>query len=950
MDGQLTYVNKAYASIIGYDVEEALKLSYWQVTPQDYEAQEQEQLESLSEFRRYGPYEKEYIHKDGHRVPVRLSGVLIQENGVDYIWSSVEDISLGKMANDLTTKTTLLETTFENMADGISMVDHDLNLVAYNKRFLELLNFPEDKFGYGSSFESFIRYNAEREEYGPGDIEEQIRERVQLAKQFKPHFFERTTKDGKILEIHGQPMPNGGFVTRYTDVTEKRRAEIALQESEKKFREYAMVASDWFWEMDADLRFTYFSDRNREITGFDPLLYIGKTRREIYHGDLNDKHWLDHFADLEAHRSFRSFEYDLEVANGRILTISVSGDPIFDSEGNFKGYYGTGRDITDRRLAEKTLRESEQRFRALYQQSPVGICLEDYSRVKQHIDQLFDRGITDLKDFFLEHPEEMKKVVADIVLLDANDTLIKMFKCSSLEEYFHYEENFEAWKDSGWRAFYINEFTALAKGGGSYTAEFEDHTASGERIFIRCTSRVVRGGEDDWSEIITIHEDITLSKQTEKKLLEQATVDQVTGLPNRVLLFDRLSRSIEHAKREKRNICLVFVDLDRFKSVNDSRGHAAGDQLLKQVGLRLSSLVRHEDTVARLGGDEFIILLNDVELPDGPEIVATKIIDSIAHAFVIDDRETFVTASLGIAIYPEDGEEAETLLQNSDAAMYQSKHQGRNTYRFFTPGLNDIAEEHGRIAERLRHALGRGDFKLYFQPVVDVTKDRVTAVEALIRWDDAILKSVGPEILIKVAEEAGFILPIDKWVLDQSCRQVAEWRASVAPNLILSVNVSISHFRGPGLLQAVQSALVSSKLPPHALAIEITENVLIDDSPEIMVRLNTLSDMGVRLAIDDFGTGYSSLGYLKKFQVHALKIDRSFVRDITENPGDMALVEAIIAMSKSLGVLVVAEGVETAEQLKLLKEKGCYLIQGFHFSQPLSVNKMTKYLTGKLPK
>ncbi len=944
MDGRLAYVNEAYASMIGYSVEEALDLTYWQVTPKDYEKQEGEQLTALAENGRYGPYEKEYIHKDGHRIPVRLSGVLIQENGQDMIWSSVEDITFGKMTEELSSKTKLLEATFENMADGISMVDANLVMVAFNRRFLELLNFPQDRFQPGDPFEAFIRYNAERGEYGAGDVEEQVRERVELARQFEPHHFERTTPDGAILEIRGQPMPGGGFVTHYSDVSKRKKAEKALQESEAKFREFAKISSDWFWEMDGELRFTYFSPRSKQITGFDPDIYIGKTRREIRHGGPDDKSWNRHQADLDEHRRFRSFEYDLKIADGKILTISISGNPVFDEDGAFAGYFGTGRDITERKTAEINLRASEQRFRSLFEQFPVGVTLEDYSLVKQRIDKLIGEGVKDFERYFAEHEDDLLGVIMDIRILDANDNQIRMFGATSFEQYKADEANSEIWKDSNWRQFYIGELAALASGALTYSHELQDVTADGTVIEISCTSRVITNPANDWSEVITSHEDITARKNAEEQLLVQATIDQVTGLPNRALLFDRLARAMEHAKREQRNIGLIFVDLDHFKQVNDSRGHTAGDQLLQQAGERLRNLIRHEDTVARLGGDEFIILLNDVDLPNGPEIVAKKIIEVFVDPFDLDGQETFVTASLGVSIFPEDGEDEETLLQNADAAMYKSKRNGRNTFRFFTAGLNDLAEQHNRIAERLRHALDRGDLELYFQPVVDVIGDRVSAVEALIRWDDAILKAVDTEQLIMVAEETGFILPIDKWVLANACRHVAAWRKDVAPTLQLNINVSNAHFRSLDLVESVRRVLADSGLPAAALTIEITENLLMEDSEKILGRLHELADMGVKLALDDFGTGYSSLGYLKKFQVNTLKIDRTFIAEIVSNADDLALVEAIIVMGGSLGLTVIAEGVETPEQLELLRARGCHLIQGFHFSHPLSVGDLTQYL------
>ncbi|MBC8267719.1 MAG: EAL domain-containing protein [Rhodospirillaceae bacterium] len=947
LDGRLTYVNEAYASIIGYSVEEALKLTYWQVTPVDYEKQEQQQLVSLTQTGRYGPYEKEYIHKDGHNIPVRLSGVLIRDNDEDMIWSSVEDITISKTTQELKAKTEFLETTFENMADGISMVDADFNIVAFNSRFLELLNLPKDQFHPGDSFESFIRFLVERGEYGSGDVGELVDERIKRARQMENLNFERTTPNGTVLEIRRRSTLGGGFVTLYSDISDRKAVEKALQESEAKFREFAKISSDWFWEMDADLRFTYFSPRNKEITGFDPDIYIGKTRREIRHGSDDDENWKQHLKRLDEHRAFRNFEYDLKIADGQTLTISISGDPVFKADGSFDGYYGTGRDITVRKLAEKKLSESEHQFRSLFHQFPSGVTLEDYSRVKTHIERLASEGVKDFAKYFDQNKDVLKEIIMDIGIVDANDTQIKMFGVNSFEEYRKYEADNHLWSDTSWREFYIGELTSMASGASTYTAELQDVTADGTAIELRCTSRIIKNPANDWSVVISSHEDITARKLSEEQLLQQATIDFVTGLPNRALLFDRLALAMEHARREQRNLGLIFVDLDHFKQVNDSRGHVTGDQLLKSVGQRLSNLIRHEDTVARLGGDEFIILLNDVELPSGPEIVAKKIIDAFVDPFDLEGDKIFATVSLGISIFPDDGEEAETLLQNADAAMYKSKRNGRNTFRFFTPGLNDQAEHHGRIAERLRHALDRGDLELYFQPVVDIAGERLASIEALIRWNDSVLKAVDSEQLIKVAEETGFILPIDKWVLSEACVQVAAWRAGVAPQLQLSVNVSNAHFRSPDLVESVRGALADSGLPAAALTIEITENLLMEDSVRILDRLRKLTAMGVKLALDDFGTGYSSLAYLKKFQVDALKIDQTFIQDIVTNDGDLALVDAIIAMSKSLGLTVVVEGVETPEQLELLQARGCHLIQGFHFSHPLSVDEMTEYLANE---
>lgn len=435
------------------------------------------------------------------------------------------------------------------------------------------------------------------------------------------------------------------------------------------------------------------------------------------------------------------------------------------------------------------------------------------------------------------------------------------------------------------------------------------------------------------------------TERARAQLVKVATIDHVTGLPNRALLFDRVEQAIEHAKRNNRSVGLVFVDLDQFKHINDTKGHAAGDQLLKQVGKRLCNLVRQGDTVARLGGDEFIILLHDVEMPGGPEIVAMKTIEAFSVPFDLDGHDTYVTASLGVSVYPDDGKETEMLLQHADAAMYKSKRGGRNTFHLFTPGLKDQTEQQGLIAERFRHAVDRDELDLHFQPIIDLTNNRVTAVEALIRWSEGLPNLVDPEELMSVAEETGFVVPIENWVLGKACAQLARWRESVSPSLKLNVNVSGAYFRDPALVETVKENLIVNGLPPESIMIELTENFLTSETSEISKQVSRLSEMGVRLALDDFGKGYSSLRYLRKFQINTLKIDRHFVRNIESDKGDLVLVEAIISMAHSLDLAVVAEGVETASQLKLIGDLGCELIQGFYFSEPLPADQMTSFLT-----
>ena len=430
--------------------------------------------------------------------------------------------------------------------------------------------------------------------------------------------------------------------------------------------------------------------------------------------------------------------------------------------------------------------------------------------------------------------------------------------------------------------------------------------------------------------------DITERKRAEEQLVRQASFDTVTGLPNRMLAFDRLSQAMSRGRRQDRKTGILFIDLDRFKTVNDTFGHEIGDRLLGRVGQRLSECVREADTVARLGGDEFMVILPDLNAVTDAEIVAGKILAAFSEPFAVGDREIFVTSSIGITVSPDDGDDPQVLMRNADAAMYRVKDLGRNSFEFFTPALNEQIQKRVRIESRLHRALENEEFSLVYQPVVDAQTGRLVGAEALLRWLNPALGQVPPDDFIPLAEESGQILSIGEWVLNAACRQAVAWQAEGKALLRISVNVSSRQFRGGALETLVTSALDESGLPPRALEIEITEGVLVEDLPEIGQTLARLRELGVRIAVDDFGTRYSSLSYLRRFPVDTLKIDRSFIHDVLTDPDDAKLVAAIIAMGHSLHLDIVAEGVETRDELRFLRSRGCDLVQGYLFSKPLS--------------
>jgi diguanylate cyclase (GGDEF)-like protein/PAS domain S-box-containing protein len=577
-----------------------------------------------------------------------------------------------------------------------------------------------------------------------------------------------------------------GLIGTITDVTPLKEAEAALREGEARFRDLTELSSDWYWEQDADFRFTQMSSKVHEFS-LDAKEHIGKTRWEMPIIGVTEEQWQAHKDLLAAHEPFHDFVYQRHDTNGRLRTISASGRPIFDEQGNFKGYRGTGRDITEQ-------------------------------------------------------------------------------------------------------------------------------------------------------------------KQVEEQIRHMAQHDALTGLPNRMLLHDRIGHAIAHAQRNQGLLAVLFIDLDRFKTVNDSLGHPVGDRLLKAVAGRLAACTRASDTVARIGGDEFVVLLGDLKEPEDARHVAQKVLDALSEPVTISGHELKVTPSVGICAYPHDGGDVETLMRNADTAMYHAKQMGRNNYQFFTQAMNDAAHERLLLENDLRHALERGEFTLHFQPLLDVKSGAILGLEALVRWRHPERGMVPPSEFIPAAEETGLIGPLGEWVLQQACSQARAWHDAGYPKLQVSVNCSAQQFQREGLVETVGRVLRETGLPAARLDLEITESVIIQHSEEVVARFKRLDDMGVRIAIDDFGIGYSSLSYLKRFAIHQLKIDQSFVRDIHSDPDDAAIVSAIIAIAHSLGLQVVAEGVETAEQLAFLKSLGCDAAQGYYFSRPLPPDEFAKLLDGWNPK
>ena len=575
--------------------------------------------------------------------------------------------------------------------------------------------------------------------------------------------------------LRGEPAQ----VAFVRDITERRHARQTLAASEERFRRLTALSSDWYWEQDAELRYSVVSSGILTEGGVAPESLIGKTSQEL----IADPHWPDaesHAAVLAERRPFRDVEYPVRTPAGEIRWFSSDGEPMFDARGAFRGYYGTGRDITERKANEEHIRYN-------------------------------------------------------------------------------------------------------------------------------------------------------------------ATHDVLTGLANRNLLRDRLALAIAQSQRSKRSIWVVFIDLDRFKIINDSLSHKTGDELLQQVAQRLTAATRETDTVARQGGDEFVMVLPEGTDGHLSERVLERLLASLAEPFRVGGQEIFVTCSAGVAVYPGDGNHPEELIEHADIAMYRAKDGGRNTYHFYTREMNDQALARLRLENALRLALERNEFVLHYQPQYSLRDGSMVGCEALIRWQHPTEGLLRPGSFIGIAEEMGLIQDVGEWVLREDCRQARAWRET-GRGLCMAVNLSARQFSHPDLVAMVAGVLGDTGLPPAELELELTESLLMDDIDHNIRTLEGLRGLGVRLAIDDFGTGYSSLAYLKRLPVDVLKIDRSFVRDSATNHADAAIVASVVGLAHNLGLVVIAEGVEDAAQLRLLEQKGCDQVQGYLLSQPVPAEELERLL------
>jgi diguanylate cyclase (GGDEF)-like protein/PAS domain S-box-containing protein len=501
-----------------------------------------------------------------------------------------------------------------------------------------------------------------------------------------------------------------------------------------------------------------------------------------------------------------------------------------------------------------------------------------------------------------------------------------------------------------WQAIAALSILHLRKGKRE-TFDFQLCRKDGSKLWVMVSANPILDQAGHYAGALGMFTDITERQIAQEKIHYQAMHDLLTGLPNRTLFNERLSMSLSKARNSQSLLAVMFLDLDRFKTINDTLGHAVGDRLLQNVAQRLSSCLRQEDTVARWGGDEFTLLVSETSSTEEVTKIAQHILDTLKPAFNLEEQtntghSTFlhISTSIGIALYPHNGEDAETLLRNADAALYCAKQQGRNNYQLYTAAMNSQACELLVLENQLHHALKREEFVVYYQPQVNITTGEITGMEALVRWQHPKCGLISPARFIPLAEETGLIVALDEWVLQTACAQNKAWQNAGLPALRVAVNLSARQFQQPSLLNLVAQTLHKTGLSPQFLELEITETIAMYDVDKTQAILSHLQQMGVYLSIDDFGTGYCSLGYLKQFPLHTLKIDKSFVRDIATEPRNAGIINAIMTLGKGFNLRVIAEGVETEAQRDCLRSFQCEEIQGYLSSPPLSTEEATQFL------
>jgi diguanylate cyclase (GGDEF)-like protein/PAS domain S-box-containing protein len=801
----------------------------------------------------------------------------------------------------------------ENIQDGYFEVDLAGNLTFFNEAICEIQGYSKEELmgmnhrQYADKENSEKVFNAFNKIYKTG-ITGSIFEYEIIRKDGTKRQIEVSASLKKDAE--GKPI---GFRGTTRDITERKKMEETIRQSEERYRTILDEMEDAYFEVDIAGNFTFVNDSCCRHLGYSKEELLGASFRGQMDKEEFEKVYKAFGNIYSTLKPEKVISYKVIRRDGTIAFAEMTGFPLQNQKGEVIGFRGIGRDITQRRQMEEALRQSEERYRTI---------------IKEMEEWYFETDLTGNVTFFND-------IFANVLGYSQKELTGLNF-----QSFIKKEET-----DSVFRLF--NQVFKTGKPTRNFPYEFisTDGTATSAEFSIFPK----RDNEGKICGFRGVAHDITERKQAEEKIQYMATHDSLTGLPNRLMFSQLLNHSMQSAQRYKRQFAVLFLDLDRFKNINDTMGHEAGDLLLQEIATRLKQTLRAVDVIARLGGDEFVILIEEISDSSHVSTVAHKILTSIIKPLTIMKQECRITASIGISIYPKDAEDEQSLMKNADMAMYLAKEEGKNNYQFYSEDIQSKSLEHLSIETNLRFALERNELSLHYQAKVDFKTNAITGVEALLRWQNPNLGSVTPTQFIPVAEETGLIVSIGLWVMKTACEQNVAWQREGLPPVCMAVNLSLRQLTDDNLIDDIRTALNDSGMAPNLLELEITESMVMHNPARMISVLAKIKSLGVRLAIDDFGTGYSSLAQIKHFPIDTLKVDRSFIRNIPQDAEDKAITEAIIAMGKTLSLRVVAEGVETVEQMNFLKDHSCDEMQGYYFSKPIIPEQFADLLREHIP-
>ncbi len=714
---------------------------------------------------------------------------------------------------------------------------------------------------------------------------------------------------GLIAILNKQPMKISPwtesilrlFADRIAAYIDYKRSEERVLTSEQDLNNILQEMQDTFYRIDKNHVFVRLSRSVENLLGYRVDELIGTRLINLYVEPELAYRFLD---DLEKnHGCVSDYEVALKHKDGSTVWVSCNAHFYRDLQGNIAGIEGMVKDITQEHYA----RVQMQKLSSALQHSGDMVLITDANGYIEYVNPKFE----EITGYTLD---EVKGKYTNILKSGVHD-----------------------------EGFYQKLWKTL-RGGKTFETVMQNRKKNGDLYFEEKVITPVMDEQGRISNFVSTGRDISERIEYHNKLQFMARHDALTELPNRSYLIEHLNQLIEQASRNKQKFAVLFLDLDRFKNINDSLGHDTGDLLLIELANRISKLIRKDDIVARLGGDEFAVVLNNISEQSTIAAITQKLLDRLADTYCINDREFIITASIGISIFPDHGSDHQTLLKNADLAMYQAKAKGKNTFQLYAEDMGQQIKDQLIMEHDLHNALINEEFVLFYQPQVSMCDDQLVGMEALLRWQHQRTGLVPPDKFIPLLEETGLIIDVGYWIIKRACRQLKQWHEMGFDHLTMSINISAKQFHAAGFVDKLCHIIKFCQLQPHFVKLEITESILMEDQKQTLDTFHTLSEQGFQIALDDFGTGYSSLSYLRRFKVNELKVDKSFIRDVTIDPEDAAITSAIIAMARSLKLDVVAEGVETDEQIYFLSQNQCIIAQGFIYSRPLPAKKLTTLL------